>query len=550
MTRRMWTITAALAASILLTCAALGGMMMVRGHGAKRPAAGEFGPGPRTSAQGLYVATLQDADSLKPRKMYTLQVSVTDATGMDIDGASIDVDGGMPQHGHGYPTRPRVTRNLGGGAYEISGLRFNMGGWWELKLTIATPAGTDTVTFNLDVGARRASTVGAWTPEQIEQVRSLALAELEPLPADPTNRVADDPRAVALGQRLFFDASLSSNGRVSCATCHIPDREFQDDKPLATGVGTTGRRTMPIAGTAYMPFLFWDGRKDSLWSQALGPLESPVEHGGTRAQYAHVVAAKYRQDYEALFGPMPDLSGVPAVAGPVQDQSAAKAWSALPIEQRLAVTSVYVNIGKAIAAYERKIQYGPSRFDRYAEALTKSGHAPSNILTRDEAAGLALFIGKANCIQCHNGPLFTNNEFHNTGVPAVSNLPADSGRLAGATAVLTDEFNCRSRWSDATATECAELDFMVTDSHELERAFKVPSLRNVADRAPYMHAGQLATLDEVVDHYNRAPAAPAGHSELKPLKLTSTEVRQLTSFLRALSGGTEAPAELLRAPVQ
>src|SRR5688572_2717390 len=92
-----------------------------------------------------------------------------------------------------------------------------------------------------------ASRSSGWTPEQLEQLRSLSLAELEPLPEDPTNRVADDARAVVLGHRLFFDRRLSSNGQVSCATCHMPDREFQDDKPLATGVGTTDRRTMPIA---------------------------------------------------------------------------------------------------------------------------------------------------------------------------------------------------------------------------------------------------------------------------------------------------------------
>ena len=387
-----------------------------------------------------------------------------------------------------------------------------------------------------------------WTPEQIAQLRSLSLAALEPLPADPSNRVADDPRAVALGQRLFFDPRLSSNGKVSCATCHMPDREFQDDKPLADGVGTTGRRTMPVAGTAYAPFLFWDGRKDSLWAQALGPLESPVEHGGTRAQYAHVVAAHYRTEYEQLFGPLPDLSGVPIVAGPVPDPIAASAWKGLSDRQRDRVTSIFVNIGKSIAAYERRIQYGPSRFDRYVETLARTGRAPEGVLTTDETAGLQLFLGKANCTQCHNGPLLTNNEFHNTGV-AAGNVPEpDHGRMAGARGVVNDEFNCKSKWSDAKPEQCAELDFIVTDAHELERAFKVPSLRNVADRAPYMHAGQISTLDDVVAHYDKAPAAPTGHTELKPLKMNPTELRQLASFLRTLSGGTAAPPELLRAP--
>ncbi|HEY0158843.1 MAG TPA: cytochrome c peroxidase [Thermoanaerobaculia bacterium] len=369
-----------------------------------------------------------------------------------------------------------------------------------------------------------ASRGDGWTPEQVDQLRSLSLAELEPLPADPGNRVADDPRAVALGHRLFFDTRLSSNGKVSCATCHVANREFQDDKPLANGVGTTARRTMPVAGTAYAPFLFWDGRKDSLWSQALGPLESPVEHGGTRDQYARVIAANYRAPYEEIFGPLPDLT------------------------RRDGVTAVFVNVGKSIAAYERRIQYGPSRFDRYADALSKTGRAPRGVLTADETAGLRLFLGKANCTQCHNGPLLTNNEFHNTGVAAGAAPEPDHGRMAGARAVLTDEFNCRSKWSDAKPEQCAELDFLVTGSPELERAFKVPSLRNVADRAPYMHAGQLATLEQVVAHYNTAPAAPSGHTELKPLHLTATEMRQLTAFLRTLSGGTAAAPELLRAP--
>jgi cytochrome c peroxidase len=147
-----------------------------------------------------------------------------------------------------------------------------------------------------------------WTEEETAHLSSMSLRELGPAPADPTNRVADDPRAVEFGRKLFFDTRLSANGQVSCATCHIPDREFQDGIPLAKGMGVTNRRTMPIAGMAHSPFLFWDGRKDSLWAHALGPLESPVEHGGTREQYAQVIAAHYRPDYEAIFGAMPSLS--------------------------------------------------------------------------------------------------------------------------------------------------------------------------------------------------------------------------------------------------
>jgi cytochrome c peroxidase len=264
---------------------------------------------------------------------------------------------------------------------------------------------------------------------------------------------------------------------------------------------------------AHSPFLFWDGRKDSLWAQALGPLESPVEHGGSREQYAQVVAAHHREDYEAIFGPLPALS--------TRDDA----------------TLVFVNAGKAIAAFERTIAPAPSRFDRYVDAFDDRGRAPQGVLSADEEAGLRLFIGRANCTNCHNGPLFTNNEFLNTGVPVRAGLPADRGRLAGADAVLRDEFNCRSRWSDSR-TKCAELEFLVTGDHVLERAFKVPSLRDVAERAPYMHAGQFNTLREVLEHYNRAPKAPTGHSELEPLRLTEQERRQIEVFLRSLSGGT------------
>lgn len=339
----------------------------------------------------------------------------------------------------------------------------------------------------------------------------LSLERLPPPPRDPSNRFADDRAAAALGERLFFDARLSSNGRVSCGTCHDPKRGFQDSIPLAKGVGTTDRRTMPIAGTAYSPFLFWDGRKDSQWAQALGPLESPVEHGGNRAQYAQVIARHYRADYERVFGPIPDLR--------VRDGQ----------------TAVFVNIGKAIAAYERTVQFRPTRFDRFVAEWKKAGEMPKDILDARERAGFALFVGKAQCIQCHNGPLFTNNEFHNTGVPSRKGKAPDPGRIVALAGVRQDEFNCRSRWSDAKEGECAELDFLASPDASHAGAFRVPSLRNVAGRAPYMHAGQLRTMREVLEHYNRAPKAAIGHTELKPLGLGKAELDQLEAFLQTLS---------------
>lgn len=368
----------------------------------------------------------------------------------------------------------------------------------------------------------------------LKSALDLSLEGLGPPRPDPSNRYAGSKEAAALGERLFFDKRFSSNGQVSCATCHVVALDYTDGKPLAQGVGTANRRTMPTAVAAYSPFLFWDGRKDSAWSQALGPLENPVEHGGTRALYARVVAMEYPEQYERAFGPLPDLSRVPKKAGPVEDGAARAAWGFMAPADREAVTRVFVNLGKAIAAYERTLLPKPSRFDRFVAEWKRSGKMPQDDLGPDERAGFAIFATKGQCTRCHNGPHFTNHEFHNTGVPARAGLPTDRGRYPAIAQVLADEFNCRSKWSDAKPGECKELDFLVQPSADHVRAYKVPTLRNVSKRAPYMHAGQFATLKDVLNHYNRAPAAPAGHTELKPLKLTAKELDQLEAFLRSL----------------
>ncbi len=379
-----------------------------------------------------------------------------------------------------------------------------------------------------------------WSDSEKAALRSLSIASLPPLPADPSNRVADDPRAARLGQRLFFDTRFSADNQVSCATCHLPGLAFTDGRKLGRGVGTAGRNTMTILGSAYSPWLFWDGRKDSLWSQALGPTESAVEHGGTRTQFAHFVASDpgLKARYESLFGALPDFGDstrFPMVAGPVDDKSARTAWEGMAAADRKAVSTVFTNLGKAIAAYERRLIPGPSRFDRYVAAvLAGKDEQAADIFSQAETDGLRLFIGRGQCTRCHNGPLLSNFTFHNTGIPPLPGTQPDKGRSIGVTQALEDPFNCRGEFSDAGARDCGELKFAKTTGADLIGAMKTPSLRNIAKTAPYMHAGQYATLEPVLDHYNRAPKAAVGTSELSPLGLGADKLAALEKFLLTL----------------
>uniref|UniRef100_B0SXI4 Di-haem cytochrome c peroxidase n=1 Tax=Caulobacter sp. (strain K31) TaxID=366602 RepID=B0SXI4_CAUSK len=374
-----------------------------------------------------------------------------------------------------------------------------------------------------------------WSAADLAVLRGLWIGALGPPPLDPSNKVADNAAAADLGRALFSDSRLSANGQVSCASCHQPDHAFTDALPTGHGVGTGNRRTMPIAPAVYSPWQFWDGRADSLWSQALGPMENPVEHGFTRTEVARVLAAHYRDPYEQLFGSMPDMADhdrFPIRAAPGGDPAARAAWATMTDADRILINRVYANFSKAVAAYERTLKVRPSRFDDYLAGVfgAPGRHAR---LSPDEVAGLRLFIGKGQCSNCHNGPLLSNHGFANTGVPARKDLPRDLGRAAGVRAATDDPFNCRGVYSDAPKG-CEELAFAVVDSPAQVRAYKVPSLRGVGQRAPYMHAGQFSSLEQVVDHYSRAPPAPSGTSEIKSLRLGADERRQIVAFLRTL----------------
>ena len=213
------------------------------------------------------------------------------------------------------------------------------------------------------------------------------------------------------------------------------------------------------------------------------------------------------------------------------------------------VNKVFANIGKSIAAFSRRIMPGRSRFDDYAAAaLANDQDLMTELFSAEEAAGLRLFFGEGQCTDCHNGPLFTNGTFHNIGLPFPEGSKFDQGRSLGTQQVVEDAFNCLGRYSDASAEECVELRFIKLEGEELIGAFKVPSLRNAANTAPYMHNGNFADLEAVIRHYNHAPPAFPGHSDLVPLALTEAQSAALIAFLLTLSAPPDAPPDLLRPP--
>lgn len=356
-----------------------------------------------------------------------------------------------------------------------------------------------------------------WTPRERALLLGMALPAAPP--ASPGNAVADSPAAATLGVRLFTDPGLSANGQVSCATCHEADKAMTDGKPMASAIGSTRRNTPTLLGAAWQRWLFWDGRADSLWSQAVGPLTAPAEHGATPELVRQRVLDVHRPEFEAVFGPVSDDP-----------------------------ERVLAQVGKAIEAHERTLTPGRSRFDAYVTELA-SGAKPSS-LSPEELRGLQVFVRKGECVACHNGPMLSDGEFHNLGIdPVVPPTGIDAGRQRGLEQVLTSPFRCDGPHSDAVfevgqPDPCAELHFVDPAFPDAVGAFRTPTLRNVARTAPYMHAGQLATLDDVLDFYDDLPGRPfVGHRELtlRPRKFTDEERAALLAFLHTLDGAPAAP---------
>src|SRR5262249_5121438 len=242
--------------------------------------------------------------------------------------------------------------------------------------------------------------------------------------------------------------------------CHRAGRHYTDGR--ARSVPPRGRNAPAVVGSAYGSWFAWDGRRDPLWAQAPAPFEASDEIGSSRTGVVRRIAGDpdYRADYEAIFGPLPaELAGagLPAHAGPLGDDAARTAWQRIPQSQRDRIDRAFSNVGKAIEAFERRLLPAGSRFDRYVDAVREGRPERAvELLDAQEVAGLRLFIDPARtqCLQCHNGPQFTNGGFHNLGTGTFDGPALDFGRALGIQGVLLDVFNCAGPYSDARPDQC------------------------------------------------------------------------------------------------
>jgi len=398
----------------------------------------------------------------------------------------------------------------------------------------------------------------AFTADEIERI--LEFSPLSEPPPDPTNAVYESPAAARFGQALFFDKRLSGTGETSCSTCHEPERSWTDGKRTASAVSNLSRHTPTLWNVAFNRWFFWDGRKDSLWSQALGPLEDAREHAGSRLQYAHLVVEdpEYARAYREVFGGLPDLSnpvrfppeGRPMTGQP--DHPHILNWTSMTARDRDIVNTVFANIGKSIAAYERNLISRAAPFDTFVEGLREANSEKQKAIGPAAKRGLSLFLGKARCFLCHTGPNFTDLEFHNDRIPGGEGEGVlDLGRFKGVQFVREDEFNGIGRYSDDPEGSARDkIAYLIRNVHS-RGEFKTPSLRNVARTAPYMHNGHLTTLADVVRFYNKLEGALPAHKGAErlviPLELTQGEEGDLVAFLETLTDES-LPKELLAPP--
>jgi cytochrome c peroxidase len=354
-------------------------------------------------------------------------------------------------------------------------------------------------------------------------------------PPNPTNRFADDPDAAELGQRFFFDFRFSKESTIACSTCHSPFYAFADIESTSFATGRGTRNTPTVLNAAYNTWQLWDGRSETVWAQALFALEGEDEMAGTRVQYAHVINRHYKADYEAVFGPLPELEDTTRF--PLTGKPGELEYENMAEADKIAVNTIFSNIGKSVEAYQRLLITPDAPFDRYVAGDEEA-------ISPEAKRGLKLFVGKAGCVDCHNTPRFTDNEFHNIGVPSGS--VEDKGRFQGIPKLMNNMFNSAGIYSDSRSESESMLSVMEAKP-EYQGAFRTPTLRNVVVTAPYFHTGEFSTLASVIEFKNAGgytTTFPGMEAVLmESLDLTEQEQADLVAFLETLTG--ELPPEHL-----
>jgi cytochrome c peroxidase len=317
---------------------------------------------------------------------------------------------------------------------------------------------------------------------------------------------------IELGRQLYFDTRLSSDNTISCASCHDPSQGYGAQTQFGVGVrGQEGGRNSPVAfNRLFSKAQFWDGRAATLEEQAVGPIANPIEMGNTHEQCVADLAANpvYAKQFDVIF------------------------------EDGVTID----NVGKAIASFERTLVTGPAPYDFYTpvvafektfadiledleeepelqekyESLKKAAEA--HPMSEEAKRGMKLFAGKANCAVCHAGANFADEQYHNLGVGMEAEKP-DLGR------------------------------YEITKEEKDKGAFKTPTLRNIALSAPYMHDGSQATLEEVVEWYDKGGHKnPWLSDKMKPLNLTDQEKKDLVAFMKEGLTGSFPKVEAGRLP--
>jgi cytochrome c peroxidase len=336
--------------------------------------------------------------------------------------------------------------------------------------------------------------------------QSAAPLGLPPIPQPADN--APTQAKIDLGRKLFFDRRLSFNNTMSCAMCHVPEQGFTSNE-LGSAIGVEGRSLRRNAPTtfnvAYHPRLFHDGRESTLENQVWGPLLAANEMANPSIGYV-IERILSLPDYQGRF-------------------EAAFDGRAVSPER----------IGQAIAAYERTVVSGNSRFDRWRFG------AQADALDAQEQSGYRLFVGKAGCVRCHlvgdSDALFSDFGFHNTGIGWLRSQGRKSSYTVELIPGLVTQIDARQLETFSEAPQNDVGRFEITLDPQDRWAYKTPSLRNVALTAPYMHDGSLPTLEAVIAFYDAGGIDnPQRDPMLQPLSLSAEEKQALAAFLRTLTG--------------